>query len=169
MNKSHLVYLSLGSNIQPETHLVRAVQLLQEQGQIEKISSAWESVSVGADGPNYLNACLSLIIPRSQAELKEQVLLPIELQLGRKRSENRFAPRTMDIDIVIFDDQSCGDRYWGQAFVVIPLAQIHPTFQNPLTREPILETAARLRREIWIRERHEVLSRFNGINSTDQI
>jgi 2-amino-4-hydroxy-6-hydroxymethyldihydropteridine diphosphokinase len=169
MNKSHLAYLSLGSNIQPEKHLVRTIQLLQEQVQIEMISSAWESVSVGADGPNYLNACLSLITHLSQAELKEQILLSIELQLGRKRSENKFAPRTMDIDIVIFDGQPCNDRYWEQAFVVIPLAQIHPTFQNPLTGEPIPETAARLRKEFWIRERREVLSRFRGINPTDQI
>jgi 2-amino-4-hydroxy-6-hydroxymethyldihydropteridine diphosphokinase len=169
MNKYHLAYLSLGSNIQPETHLVRAVQLLQEHGQIEKISSAWESMSVGAEGPNYLNACLSLVTHLSQADLKERVLLPIELTLGRKRSENRFAPRTMDIDMVIFDEHSCDNRYWKQAFVVIPLAQIHPTFQNPLNRDPILETADRFRREFWIRERHEVLSRFRGINFTDQI
>lgn len=162
MNESHRAYLSLGSNILPEINLVRAVHQLAEHGLIEKISSAWESESVGADGPNYLNACILFITPLARSELKDQVLLPIEVQLGRTRSGNRFAPRTMDIDIVIFDDHSCDDKYWEQAFVVIPLAEIHPTFRNPLTREPLRETAARLRRENWMEARREVLSRFSG-------
>ena len=43
----HQVYLSLGSNIQPEINLVRAIELLHEYGEIQKVSSAWESESVG--------------------------------------------------------------------------------------------------------------------------
>ena len=162
MSESHLAYLSLGSNIQPEINLVRAVQLLQERGGVEKISSAWESKSVGADGPNYLNACLSFSAPLSQMELKEKVISRIEVQLGRKRTSDKFSPRTMDIDIVIFDDKSCDDKFWRQAFVVIPLAEIHPAYENPVTHESIQETAARLRREFWMETRPKVLSQFTG-------
>jgi 2-amino-4-hydroxy-6-hydroxymethyldihydropteridine diphosphokinase len=169
MTESHLAYLSLGSNIQPEANLVKAVQLLQDRGRIDGISSAWESESVGAEGPNYLNACVLFVTPLAHAELKEQVLYPIELQLGRNRSEDRFAPRTMDIDIVIFDDISCDDKYWGQAFVVIPLAQIYPDYQNPVTHESIHETAARLRREIWMETRRDVSSRLGGNKFRTQI
>lgn len=165
MNESHLAYLSLGSNIEPESNLVRAIQLLQHRGLVEKISSAWESKSVGAPGPNYLNACVSFITPLHQMQLKEQILLPIEKELGRTRSENKFAPRTMDIDIVLFDDESCDDKYWEQAFVVIPLAEIYPTYQNPLAHEPIDETATRLRQEIWMETRRDLLSQFDGSNS----
>ncbi len=160
MNNSHLAYLSLGSNIQPEKNLVRAIQLLQEQGRMESISSAWESRSFGADGPNYLNACIALATRRSWPELKEEVILPIELQLGRKRTENKYAPRTMDVDIILFDDRSCDEKSWEKAFVVVPLAEIYPHYQNPLSKESIAETAARLRREIWMEARPEVLSRF---------
>ena len=159
---SHLAYLSLGSNIKPEINLVRAVQLLQNHGVIKKISTAWESESVGAPGPNYLNACLCLSTFMDWLQLKEQILLPIEKQLGRIRNENRFVPRTMDIDVVLFDDKSCGDKYWEQAFVVIPLAEIYPTFQNPLTHEPIEQTAKRLRTEIWMKAHEAVLSQLNG-------
>ena len=155
-----MTYLSLGSNIQPETNLVRAVQFLQERDTITAISSAWESKSVGADGPNYLNACVSLLTPLAQMELKEQIILPIELQLGRERTENKFAPRTMDIDIILFDDQSCDDKSWEKAFVVVPLAEIYPAFQNPHTREFLRETAERLRREVWMEMRPQVLNRF---------
>ena len=160
MNEPHLAYLSLGSNIQPEKNLVRALQLLREQGRIESISNAWESKSVGAEGPNYLNACLAYTTSLAQTELKEQVILPIELQLGRRRTENKFAPRTMDIDIILFDDISCDDKSWEKAFVVVPLAEIYPGYQNPFLRESLRETAARLRRAIWMETRPEVLSQF---------
>ena len=165
MSESHLAYLSLGSNIQPEAHLVKALEQLQKFGRLEKISDAWESESVGAKGPNYLNACALLVTPLDRAALKEQALLPIEFALGRRRSADRFAPRTMDIDIVIFDGSSCDDKYWRQAFVVIPLAQIHPNFQNPLTQESLSETAARLRGQVWMEARPHVLIRFRESNA----
>ncbi len=162
MNDLHQVYLSLGSNIQPEYHLVRGIERLQNAGKLEKISSAWESESVGAEGPNYLNACVLLLISMEQEELKQQVLLPLEAELGRQRSADRFAPRTMDIDIVLFDNRSCGPKFWEQAFVVIPLAEIYPEFWHPLIGERIAETAVRLRQKIWMKRRPEVLGKFNG-------
>ena len=166
MNESqHLAYLSLGSNIQPEMNLVRAMELLQNYGRIEKGSSAWESESVGAEGPNYLNACVLLVTSLNEADLKEQALLPIEIELGRKRSADNFAPRTIDIDIVIFDNISCDDKYWEQAFVVIPLAEIHPEYQNPLTQESLSKTATRLHQQIWMETRPEILSQFNRSSS----
>src|SRR5687768_5932021 len=66
MSDSHLAYLSLGSNIQPATNLVRGIELLQTYGRLERASSAWESESVGAEGPNYLNACVLLVTPLRQ-------------------------------------------------------------------------------------------------------
>jgi 2-amino-4-hydroxy-6-hydroxymethyldihydropteridine diphosphokinase len=166
MNELHLAYLSLGSNIQPDANMVKAVQLLQKHGRVEKISNAWESKSVGAEGPNYLNACILFATPLKQAELKDHVLLPIEMKLGRKRSENRFAPRPMDIDIIVFDGMSCNDKYWEQHFVVIPLAEIEPNLQNPIHQEPVSETAARLRTGFWMEARRDILSQFNVNSST---
>src|SRR5215208_2036552 len=144
MNESHLAYLSLGSNIEPERNLAKAVENLQLHGTIEKLSSVWESKSVGAPGPNYLNACVSFVTSMDEKRLKTRVISPIEIQLGRRRSKNKFAPRTIDIDIVLFDDRSHDDKYWEQAFVVIPLAEIYPDYRNPITQESITDTAARL-------------------------
>jgi len=162
MSESHLAYLSLGSNIQPEINLVRAIQLLGDRGRIDKVSNAWESKSVGARGPNYLNSCILLATPLEQTDLKRDVLLPIEIELGRIRSENKFAPRTIDIDIVLFDDKLVDNKYWEQAFVVIPLAEVYPEYQNPLTHESIIETATRLRKGTWIEARRGILSQSNG-------
>ena len=158
----HQAYLSLGSNIQPETNLSQAIDLLHGYGEILKISNAWESKAVGSEGPNYLNACVLFTTPLFLVELKEKVIHPIEAILGRKRSKDKYAPRTIDIDMILFDDQSCNDKFWTLAFVVIPLAEIYPKFQNPLTQENIMETATRLRQKTWMETRPEVLSQFNG-------
>lgn len=158
----HQAYLSLGSNIQPEINLPQAITLLNGYGEILKISSAWESEAVGSDGPNYLNACVLFTTPLFLKELKEKVIHPIEAKLGRQRSEDKYAPRTIDIDIILFDDRSCNDKFWTLAFVVIPLAETYPNFQNPLTRESIADTATRLRQRVWMRTRPEVLNQFTG-------
>src|SRR5512134_1698828 len=146
MSESRLAYLNLGSNIEPEINLVKAIELLHKHGEVQAVSSAWESRSVGAAGPNYLNACVAFNSAFGPFELKERIIRPIEAQLGRKRSEDRNVPRPIDIDIVLFDDKPHNDKFWRYAFVIIPLAQIYPQYQNPLTRESILRTAARLRR-----------------------
>jgi 2-amino-4-hydroxy-6-hydroxymethyldihydropteridine diphosphokinase len=164
MSEAHLAYLSLGSNIQPETNLVTAIQLLQAHGNIERISNAWESKSVGADGPNFLNACIALTTPLAQMELKEQVILPVELRLGRSRTENKFAPRTMDIDIILFDDRSCDNKSWEKAYVVVPLEEIYPSSSSLLGNETIRETAARLLLRTWMETQPEVLSQFGGVS-----
>ena len=162
MSELHKAYLNLGSNIQPEVNLVRAVQFIQQRGDIKRISNAWESKSVGAAGPNYLNACILLLTPLGPSSLKKRVTGPIEFQLGRKKSADKFAPRTMDIDIVLFDDISYDDRSWEKAYVVIPLAEIYPTYLNPLNNETIHETAARLMRKTWMQMRPEVMLPFGG-------
>ena len=157
----HQAYLSLGSNIQPEINLQRAIDLLSEFGNILKVSSAWESEAVGSDGPNYLNACILFTTALFLVELKEKVIHPVEAKLGRQRSADKYAPRTIDIDLILFEDESCNDKFWTLAFVVIPLAEIYPNFQNPLTQETIAETATRLRQRVWMETRPEVFSRIN--------
>jgi 2-amino-4-hydroxy-6-hydroxymethyldihydropteridine diphosphokinase len=160
MSDFHLAYLNLGSNIQAETHLVRAVELLHEYGEVLNVSSAWESKSVGAEGPNYLNACVLFKTNIMQAELKESIIRPIEAKLGRKRSENKFSPRTIDIDIVLFDDKPYNDKFWKFAFVIVPLAEIYPEYHNPILQENITQTATRLRSRVWMETRPRVLSQF---------
>ena len=155
------VYLSLGSNIEPEINLPRAIELLSEHGELLKLSRAWESAAVGSDGPNFLNACALFLTPLSLPELKTQVIRPIEAKLGRIRTADKDAPRTIDIDAVLFDSQSCHDKFWKTAFVVIPLAEVNPQLQNPVTQESIIETATRLRQNVWMEVRPAVLNRFD--------
>lgn len=160
----HQVYLSLGSNIEPEVNLCKAVELLQEHGEIRKVSRAWESEAVGSDGPNFLNACVLFVTPLLQTEVKGQIIHSIETSLGRKRSADKYAPRTIDIDIVLFDEALCDEKFWRQAFVVVPLAEIHPKYKNSGTQEDIRGTAEFLRQNVWMKARPEVLDRFTKAN-----
>jgi len=158
MNELHLTYLNLGSNIQPETNLVKAVELLNAFGEVIQHSQVWESEPVGTTGNNYLNICIRFRTHFDAMALKERVIHPIEAQLGRKRGPDKFAPRSMDIDIILFDDQPINNECWKLAFVVIPLADIYPNYLIPTTGESVLETATRLRREVWLETRQGIIS-----------
>ena len=157
MSESHVAYLNLGSNIQPETNLPKAVQLLFKYGEIQKMSNVWESEPVGSKGPNYLNTCIQFKSTFGLAELKEEVIRPIEAQLGRERTSDKYSPRTIDIDIVLFDDKHVNTNFWEEAYVVVPLAEIYPEYQNPVTGEKIVQTATRVRRRAWLEKRQGVL------------
>ena len=157
MSEVHVAYLNLGSNIQPETNLRKALQLLPEYGEVQEISNAWESEAVGSTGPNFLNICVKFKSTFSQTILKEQVIQDIERKLGRIRSADKFAPRTIDIDIVIFDDEFLNPDSWKLGYVIVPLAAIYPDYRNPETGQIVSEIATRLRREVWLKARPGVL------------
>ena len=157
MSEDHLTYLNLGSNIQPETNLLKAVELLSAYGEIIQYSQVWESEPVGTTGSNYLNLCIKFKTKFDALGLKEQVIHPIEKQLGRERGPNKFIPRSMDIDIILFDNDPIQDKVWDLAFVVVPLADLYPAYRKTKTGEAVLEIATRLRREVWLETRPGVL------------
>lgn len=138
-------------------NIARGIDLLKKYGEIRKISTVWESESVGGPGPNYLNVCLLFVSTYTKAQLKEQVIDIIETQLGRIRTEDKYIPRTIDIDIILFDDKHTNAKDWESAFMIVPLAEIYPEYQNPFTGEIIGATAERLRKLTWIQPRPEVI------------
>jgi 2-amino-4-hydroxy-6-hydroxymethyldihydropteridine diphosphokinase len=157
MTESHLAYLNLGSNIQPETNLLKAVELLAAFGDIIRYSQVWESKPVDTTGGNYLNVCLEFKSQLDALELKEQAIHPIEKQLGRERGPNKFVPRSMDIDIILFDNNPIQAKVWDLAFVVVPLADLYPEYRKTKTGESVLEIATRLRQEVWLETRRGIL------------
>jgi len=157
MNESHLAYLNLGSNIQPETNLPKAVKLLSEHGEILQTSRVWESEPIGTTGNNYLNVCIKFKTKLERKILKENNLYAIEEQLGRKHRHDKYAPRTMDIDIILFDDKSINDQCWLLPFVVVPLADIYPDYRIHNSNQTVLETATHLQQSVWLEVRRGVL------------
>ena len=157
MNELHEAYLNIGSNIEPEHNLREAVRLLRQYGQVKAISNAWQSHAFGSNGHDFLKACILYLTPLEARELKEQVIRPIEAQLGRVRGEDKFAPRSIDIDIILFDDEPFGWEFWSNAFVVVPLADLLPDFPHPSNYEKLKLVAAHMRRQTWIEARPDVL------------
>jgi 2-amino-4-hydroxy-6-hydroxymethyldihydropteridine diphosphokinase len=144
--------LSLGSNIAPERNLPAAVRELARYGIVRRISGVWQSPPQGSsDQPDYLNAALWLETPLSARELKETAIAAIEEKLGRLRGSDRFAPRTIDIDIMYFnrDRIQLGRRRipdpeaLERPFVAIPLAEVAPDYIHPETGESLAVIAAR--------------------------
>ncbi len=148
----HLAFLSLGSNIEPEKNLVAAVRELGRFGRVLRVSGVWESPPLGSPGrPDFLNAALLLETSLSARELKETAIAQIEAALGRVRGADPNAPRTIDIDIMLFDRDrlSFGKRsipdpeVLERPFVAIPLAEIAPDYVHPVTGETLARIASR--------------------------
>ena len=158
MEGLHEAYLNIGSNIEPEKNLRESIRLLRKHGQIKAISNAWQSHAFGSDGPDFLNACVLFLTSLEAPGLKEQIIRPIEAELGRVRGPDKNAPRTIDIDIILFDEEPFVGEFWSNAFVVVPLADLLPDFHHPFNYERLIHVAAHMRRQTWIMARPEVLN-----------
>jgi 2-amino-4-hydroxy-6-hydroxymethyldihydropteridine diphosphokinase len=157
MNNLHRAYLNLGSNIEPELNLQKGVDLLKKYGEIKAISHVWESKSVGYDGPNFLNACVLFLAETEPENLKAEIIHPIEARLGRVRGADKNMPRTMDIDVVLFDEQPIMKaEYWDSAFVIVPLAELLPDFIHPVRKKKLSDCSRQLQDQVWIVKRIDV-------------
>ena len=130
MESEHQACLLLGSNIQPGKNLALGVDLLRQKVKVLQLSSVWESLSVGSGGPDFLNLAVLITTPLEASELKEKLLRPLEAQLGRVRSEDKNAPRTIDIDIIIFDGRLLDPTLFRYAYRAVPVAEILPDFRS---------------------------------------
>jgi 2-amino-4-hydroxy-6-hydroxymethyldihydropteridine diphosphokinase len=148
----HRACLLLGSNIEPERHLSLAVQRLQALLIVERVSHAWETPAVGSEGPNFLNAALLVRTDLAPQELKEQVLRPLENELGRVRGAYLSALRTIDIDVILWDDQVLDEMIWYLAHVAVPAEEIWPQPLPGPGGETLVQVAARLERTTPIRK-----------------
>jgi 2-amino-4-hydroxy-6-hydroxymethyldihydropteridine diphosphokinase len=149
---ANLAYLSLGSNIEPERNLPAAVAQLAQFGHVRAVSSVWQSAPVGfAAQADFLNAAVILETRLSAQSLREQAIVQIEESLKRVRMENKNAPRTIDIDTMLFNEEvlSLGQRHipdaevLERAFVAIPLAEIAPDYVHPETGQTLEQIANR--------------------------
>ena len=157
MQPKYPVYLLLGSNIQPEANLEAAIRLLRGQVELHSLSPVWETPAVGSNGPNFLNLVAEIQTPMEIEALKLQVLRPIETRLGRVRTPDKNAPRTIDLDIIIYDKIIMDPNIWRQAHIACPLASLLPDLVEPQTGIPLSRIAARLQQNVFIRLRADVI------------
>lgn len=131
-------WLSLGSNLEPERHLLAAARALRVRFGAVRFSPVYRTPAVGFDGPDFLNAAAQLDTDLDVHALNDW-LHALEDAQGRQRGGPRFASRTLDIDIVLFDDlvlSGPGNLQLPRpelrhAFVLKPLADIAPQREVP--------------------------------------
>lgn len=135
----HTACLSLGSNIDPERHIALAFAALRERFGTIRASAAYRTPAVGFDGADFVNAAAVIESDLDVLALNDW-LHALEDAHGRDRSGPRFGDRTLDIDIVLFDDLVCtgpGNLRLPRgelrhAFVLRPLAEIAPDIVEPV-------------------------------------
>ena len=141
-------WLALGANLGDAQATIRqAIAAVQNwpHTRLLKASSLYRTAPVDADGPDYINAVLEVQTGLSPLELLHHCQLQ-EQAAGRQRPY-RNAPRTLDMDIVLYADQHVDlpeltvphPRMWQRAFVLVPLAEIAPEKVSRQQLQTVLE------------------------------
>jgi 2-amino-4-hydroxy-6-hydroxymethyldihydropteridine diphosphokinase len=140
------VYVAAGSNVEPEKNLARALDELEHTfGELE-VSPAYRNPAVGFAGADFINLVVCFRTVDSPSQVK-QALEKIEALCGRPRSAPRWAPRTMDLDILMYG-QVVSDEpglilprpdLLRRAFMLKPLADLAPHLSHPTQQRTIGE------------------------------
>ena len=117
------VLLGMGSNIEPELNLARAATALRIQFDGITFSSVYRSAAVGMAGDDFLNACCLFDSELSQQEINS-LLKSVEDAQQRDRSKGSWKPRTLDLDLLIYDKQIIGDDLHRYAHAFVPAAEL---------------------------------------------
>lgn len=140
----HRVYLGLGSNIDPMANLPKGLDELASRYELVSISGAVQSAAVGFDGAAFVNLAVGLDTESPLAQLAVE-LRDIEYMYGRTPDCSKYSSRTLDIDILLYDDLA--GEHEGMllprpeirhnAFVLGPLSEVAGDLVLPGARETI--------------------------------
>lgn len=146
------VFISIGSNVEREHHVCNAIAALCARFDAVRASQVYETIAVGFCGDLFLNLVAGF---DTDLELEELVdaLREVETSNGRLRTEKRYGPRTLDIDVLVYGDTICDEdpielprsEITRQAYVLVPLAELAPNTQHPVLGERYVDLCARLK------------------------
>ena len=140
------VYVAAGSNVEPERNLARALDEIEQQFGELAISPAYRNPPVGFAGEDFINLVVGFRTDDSPAQVKEN-LERIETSCGRPRNAPKWAPRAMDLDILMYD-QLVSDApglilprpdLLRRAYMLKPLADLAPQLLHPTKKQTIGE------------------------------
>jgi 2-amino-4-hydroxy-6-hydroxymethyldihydropteridine diphosphokinase len=134
------VYLGVGSNVNVETNVREGVIALREAFGDVALSTVYRSVAVGFSGKDFINFAARINTSMQPLELKE-FLNSLEDRHGRERDTPKFSDRTLDIDILLYDDLylHCPalvlprPEVLHYAHVLKPLCDLAPDLIHPVT------------------------------------
>lgn len=133
-----VVYLGLGSNLGDRlANLQVAVRLLARAGTVQKVSSLYETVAIGPEQALFYNAVCEIATELGPRELLA-VTQAIQREMGRSAEGDRWGPRLIDIDILLYGRQVVEEdglviphpEMLKRAFVLVPLSEIAPDVRH---------------------------------------
>ena len=131
-------YVGIGSNLERKRNLKRCVAAMRERFGRLSLSPVYRNAAVGFEGPDFYNLVTGLDTTLPPGELVA-VFEELHRAAGRRRGSERFASRTLDVDLLLYDDLVCESPplprpdVLEQAFVLKPLAELSPDYRHPLT------------------------------------
>lgn len=132
------VYISIGSNIERERNVRAAVRLLRKHFGTLTLSRVYQTPAEGFEGEDFYNLVAAFDTTRALDEVLA-ILHSIEDACGRVRGGEKFSARTLDLDILLYDDLVRHDgkidiprnEITKYAFVLGPLAELAPNRRHP--------------------------------------
>jgi 2-amino-4-hydroxy-6-hydroxymethyldihydropteridine diphosphokinase len=133
-------YLGIGSNIDPERNIPLALKAIAQSVRLISISTFYLTPAIGdSDSPPFYNGAARIETEIPPRELKFDILRRIEDDLGRVRTKDRFASRTIDLDIVLYDNLVVREPglvlpdpdVVTRAFLATPLLELDPDLVLP--------------------------------------
>jgi len=113
----HQCIIGIGSNIDPEQNIDAALFFLRQDNDLVSVSSLVKTSPIGIpDQPDFLNGAARVITTLEMADF-QSYLKNIEDNLKRDRSAPKFGPRTIDLDIVVWDDRIIDQDYYRRDFL----------------------------------------------------
>lgn len=132
------IYISLGSNIERDRHIRAGLDALHAEFGELRVSRVFESEAVGFNGRPFYN-----LVAAAETDLPLvtvcQLLREMEFAHGREPDAKKFAPRTLDLDLLLYGDLVCDTplvlprgEVLTNAFVLWPLAELAPKLRHPV-------------------------------------
>jgi len=121
-------YIGVGSNIEPEHNVRAALRLLEHHVRVAGVSTFYRTEPIDRpNDPEFVNGTVAVETSLGARALKWSVLRRIERELGRRRGSDANAPRTIDLDLVVYDRELLDPDVVRRAFVAWPLVELDPT------------------------------------------
>lgn len=141
-----------------------ALTKLDSKFKLFRMSSVYESPSIGGSGPNFLN-CIVAIKTELHLDVLKTKLRRVEESMGRVRSEDKNAPRQIDIDILIYADQVLDEEVWTLPHLAIPLVEIYPSLINIERGKTLKDIADELYKKYDIFRRDDIVTNMSQLTS----
>jgi 2-amino-4-hydroxy-6-hydroxymethyldihydropteridine diphosphokinase len=141
-----VAYLGLGSNVDARAHIRSGIAALRETFGEVGISPVYRTPAVGFDGDDFINLVAVIETALQPIELK-RYLNELEDQHGRLRNVAKFSDRTLDIDILLYDDfylmapmlEIPRKEILSYPHVLKPLADLAPDLAHPVNGKTMAE------------------------------